>query len=438
MTFSPPLDLPTVLLDYQIRWLNNKSSVCVYEKSRRIGISYIEALKSVLEAAPKNGQNTVYLSYNREMTKQFISDCAFWAKNFNIVSSAIETLVEDEDKDILTYEIRFASGKSIKALSSKPSNLRSRKGRVVIDEAAFCEDLSEILKAAMALLMWGGQVSIISTHCGEDNPFNHLIQQIKAGELKYSLHSTTLDDALADGLYKRICLTQGKIWTPQAQEEWRSQLYRDYGIAAAEELDCQPFSAKAGKVFNREWFEVVDSVPPGGTEMRFFDLAATAADVGKNSFYTCGVKGKQVGGIIYILDMVAAQVSPADGDALIKRTAMQDGSRCKVRWELEGGSAGKRDEEHLKKLLTGFDAHACKPLGDKIMRAKPFASEALNGRVKLLRGAWCDQWLSDVHQFDGTKKTFVNDVVDASSGLYSQIKAAPQFMPDSLGLTRRR
>lgn len=428
-----------LLLPYQQKWLNDRSKMRVFEKSRRVGISWTEALNSVLEAAPKNGRPTIYLSYNREMTKGFISDCAFWAKNLNIATSDIkETIIEDEDKDILTYEIRFASGKTIRALSSKPSNLRSRAGRVIIDEAAFCEDLSELLKAAIALLIWDGQVSIISTHNGEDNPFNQLVQQIRAGELNYSLHRTTLDDALADGLYKRICLVQGKIWTAAAQEEWRSQLYRDYGIAASEELDCQPFSAKAGKVFNREWFETVDSVPPGGAEMRFFDLAATAADVGKNSFYTCGVKGKQVNGIIYILDMVAAQVSPADGDALISRTAMQDGSRCKVRWEREGGSAGVRDEAHLKKLLAGFDASGVKPLGDKVMRAKPFASEALNGRVKLLRGAWCDQFLSAVHQFDGTKKTFVNDVVDASSGLYSQIKAAPQFMPDSLGLTRKR
>lgn len=429
----------SLLLPYQQKWIADSSPIKVWEKSRRIGASYSEALNSVIQASPKNGQNTIYLSYNKDMTRGFINDCAFWATSLNITTSDVkETLIKDEDKDILTYEIRFASGKTIKALSGKPNNIRGKAGRVVIDECAFCDNFSELLKAAIALLIWGGQLSCLSTHDGEDNPFNQLVQQIRAGELSYSLHRTTLDDALADGLYKRICLTQGKIWTPAAQEEWRSQLYRDYGIAAAEELDCQPFSAKAGKVFNREWFEVVDSVPMGGVEVRFFDLAATAADLGKNSFYTCGVKGKQVNGVIYILDMVAAQVSPADGDALIKRTAMQDGSRCKVRWELEGGSAGKRDEEHLKKLLTGFDAHACKPLGDKIMRAKPFASEALNGRVKLLRGAWNDQWLSAVHQFDGTKKTFVNDVVDASSGLYSQIKAAPQFMPDSLGLTRKR
>lgn len=400
----------------------DKSQIRVWQKSRRCGATWVQSCASVLDAAARKGRNTIYVSYNLEMTRGFIKDCEFWAKNLNIASSDItEIMFNDESKDILTYEIRFASGYSIKALSGRPNNIRSRQSSVVIDEASFVEDLPELMKAAIALLMWGGSVSVISTHSGVSNPFNQMIEQIKSGELDYSLHTTTLDDALADGLYKRICLVQGKTWSLDAQEQWRSQLYRDYGIAASEELDCQPFSAQAGKVFNRTWFEIVDSVPIGGQEVRFWDLAATAADVSKDSFYTCGVKGKQVDGVIYILDMVAAQVSPSEGDALIKATAQQDGKNTWVRWELEGGSAGKRDEAHLKQLLVGFNTQGIKPQGDKVMRAKPFATEALNGRVKLLRSPWNDQYLNALQSFDGTKKPFINDCVDASSGLYSEI-----------------
>lgn len=58
----------------------------------------------------------------------------------------------------------FASGFEIVALSSKPRGLRGRQGYVIIDEAAFHDDLPEVLKAAMALLMWGGKVLVISTH----------------------------------------------------------------------------------------------------------------------------------------------------------------------------------------------------------------------------------------------------------------------------------
>ena len=205
------------LIPYQRCWVADRARVKVWEKSRRVGASYCEALASVLEAAKSReagGQSTYYLSYNKEMTQQFIKDCAFWAKVVNAAAGEVEELVlRDEDKDITVYRIRFASGYDIWGLPSEPRSLRSKQGRVILDEAAFVDDLQEVLKAALALLMWGGSVLVMSSHNGEDNPFNELVQDIRAGRKKYSLHRTTLDDALADGLYQTICRTTGQEWT---------------------------------------------------------------------------------------------------------------------------------------------------------------------------------------------------------------------------------
>ena len=82
----------------------------------------------------------------------------------------------------------------------------------MIDEAAFHEDLPGLLKAALAFTMWGGLVRIISTHNGAHSAFNELVNEIRAGRRPYSLHRTTFDDALADGLYKKIC--------EQSENEW--------------------------------------------------------------------------------------------------------------------------------------------------------------------------------------------------------------------------
>ena len=235
-----------VLLPHQSSWVGDNSRVKVWEKSRRIGASYGEALKSVLEAAKSReagGQDTFYLSYNKEMTQTFVRDCAYWAKIFNVVASDAEELVlKDADRDITVYRIRFASGYSIWGLPSEPRSLRSKQGRVVIDEAAFVDDLPELMKAAFALLMWGGSVSIMSTHDGEDNPFNELVKEIRAGTKKYSLHRTTLDDAIAGGLYKTICkrATPPRQWTKEAEEEWRAGIIADYADGADEELFCVP------------------------------------------------------------------------------------------------------------------------------------------------------------------------------------------------------
>ncbi|MDR1252465.1 MAG: hypothetical protein LBK62_09900, partial [Treponema sp.] len=224
------------------------AAVKVWEKSRRIGASYAEALASVLEAAKSKeagGQSTYYLSYNKEMTQQFARDCAFWAKHINAAASEVEEVaVKDEDKDITVYRLRFASGFEIWGLPSAARSLRSKQGRVIIDEAAFVEDLDGLKKAAMALRMWGGCIRILSTHNGDDNPFNELIKDVREGKLKYSLHRTAFDEALAQGLYKRICLVQGEAWSPEKQETWREEIIGYYGNGADEELFCIP--ARAG------------------------------------------------------------------------------------------------------------------------------------------------------------------------------------------------
>ena len=178
------------------------------------------------------------------MTQGFIQDCATWAKAFNAAASQIEeSVIEEEDKQILSYTIRFDSGHIIQAFTSNPRNLRSkgRPGeRLVIDEAAFVDGLAELLKAAMAMTIWGGQVRIISTHNGEDNPFNELINDVRAGKLPYSVHRVDLDDALRDGFYRKICAVTGQAWTAEGEAIWRAGIIARYRPNEDEELFCIP------------------------------------------------------------------------------------------------------------------------------------------------------------------------------------------------------
>lgn len=230
-----------VFLGYQQRWAADQSQVKAIVKSRRIGLTWAEAGDSALLAASQRGMDIWYVGYNKDMAQEFIRDCAEWAKFYNLAAGAIDETVEifkdgKEETAILAYVIRFASGWRVTALSSRPSNLRGKQGRVIIDEAAFHDQLGELLKAALALLMWGGQVHIISTHDGVDNPFNELVKDIQSGKKPYALHTVTLDDALADGLYKRICLVRGMEWTPAGEAAWREELIKFYGDDADEEL----------------------------------------------------------------------------------------------------------------------------------------------------------------------------------------------------------
>lgn len=234
---------PAVLLPYQQRWVADKAQIKIADKSRRVGLTWAEASDDVLLAATegRDGMDVLYIGYNKEMTREYIQTCAWWVKKYGKAAGEIEeTIVEDEDKDILAFRIKFASGHEVLALTSRPSNLRGRQGRVVIDEAAFHDDLKGLVKAALALLMWGGDVRIISTHDGEDNHYNELIQDSLAGRKPYSVHRITLDDALNEGLYRRICLIRGIEWTKENEQKWRSDLIEAYGDGADEELHCIP------------------------------------------------------------------------------------------------------------------------------------------------------------------------------------------------------
>ncbi len=234
-----------VLLPYQQRWLADTSKVKVVEKSRRIGLSWAEACDSVLCAAATSGMDVWYIGYVKDMAIEFILDCAQWAEHFQEIAGAIEIsedvfLEGDEKKSVFAFSIKFASGNRITALSSKPRNLRGKQGRVILDEAAFHENQGEIIKAAIALLIWGGDVRIISTHDGDDNPFNQLIKDARAGRFPYSVHRFTFEEALHEGLYRRICLRTGDDWSDAGQSKWAGDIRAFYGDDAEEELDCVP------------------------------------------------------------------------------------------------------------------------------------------------------------------------------------------------------
>ncbi|MCP4576447.1 MAG: hypothetical protein GY846_09220, partial [Deltaproteobacteria bacterium] len=235
---------PDVFLEYQKRWAADESPVKCMVKSRRIGLSWCEAGEDALLAASANGMDVFYIGYNKDMALEFIEDCADWSRYFNEAAGEIEEFIwkdeGEEKKDIQAFRIRYPSGWKITALSSRPANLRGKQGKIVIDEAAFHDDLPGLLKAAMAMLMWGGRVVVISTHNGDDHPFNELVQEILAGKKPYSLHRVTIDDALKVGLYRRICLRLGKEWTPEGEVQWRESLFDFYGDDADEELLAVP------------------------------------------------------------------------------------------------------------------------------------------------------------------------------------------------------
>lgn len=238
-----------VFLPYQAALMSavRDNQVVVIEKSRRTGISWAASFIADLTAATAptaGGSDVFYIGYNLEMAREFIDYCADHAKAMQPAAARVhESFWNDPDKeeaDIKVFRIDFGSGNKVLALPSRPRALRGMQGLVIIDEAAFHDNLDELLKAALALLMWGGKVLVISTHNGDTNPFNTLVTDARAGRKPYHVMRLTLDDALRDGLYRKICEQTGKVWSVEAERAWRDELFANYGDAAAEELECIP------------------------------------------------------------------------------------------------------------------------------------------------------------------------------------------------------
>lgn len=238
--------LPAVLVRFQQRVVQSMmtASVTVVEKSRRTGVTWAACSGLTLISAAAMGMDAYYIGYNLDMAREAIDYVGEWARVFEQAAGEIEEFLFEDgpDRAIKSFRITFASGKEVVALSSRPRSLRGKQGFVLIDEAAFHDKLDELLKAAFALLMWGGRVLVISTHNGVGNPFNALVKSCKArgGDKPYELIRADLHDALDDGLARRILMKRGVAWSPEAEADWREEVLAIYGEHADEELFCIP------------------------------------------------------------------------------------------------------------------------------------------------------------------------------------------------------
>lgn len=241
---------PAVLLPYQQAWLTDDAQLKICEKGRRVGLTWAEAADAVLICASEGGSNYFYISATQDMAREFVEAAAMWARAFDYAAGEMSEGLYDDGADVAdpakrfikTYELTFPkTGRRIVALSSRPTNLRGKQGVIGIDEGAFAPELAGLIKAAMAMLLWGDKVRIWSTHDGVENPFAQLIDEVRAGKRgEATVHRVTFRDAVAQGLYKRVCLRRGLTWSAEAEAKWVAAAYGFYGDDAAEELDVVP------------------------------------------------------------------------------------------------------------------------------------------------------------------------------------------------------
>lgn len=424
-----PIDFNDPLFcQYQIDLVNCTDPVIVVEKSRQIGFTWALAFKAVFDCY-RGYRSFVYTSYNLYSTKDFIKSCHSWARLFNMAFDAMRLVRKIDERNINIFELKFSTGLSISAAAGTAKIFRGKSNATfLIDESAYREDsLDDILASAIATLIHGGQIYLGSTHCGTDNEFNILCEDIKHGKKPYKLFTIPFKLAIKQGLYKRIAVKQNRPLTPQAEQEFIDYIYSLYGSRATEELDAIPMDYSEGGLFFQNVKEgfIDESSPWRYTYYRYHDLASTPQDKATdNSFFSASVKiahdceTEQ----LIVVNYKAEQLDPNKSDEFIIDTAREDGNHVLQLLEIEPGSTGEKWYQIMKNRLNSegvYNVDGYKPFTSKITRLIPVANAAIRGEFVV------DEKLPDKREFlrlirrvSNKPQPLVNDLCDCISGIY--------------------
>ena len=184
-------------------------------KSRQMGISTLTAAYSLWLMVFHKDKNILCISINQETSKEIVTRVRF--ANDNLPSWL--KVREQEDNRL---SLRLTNGSQIKAVSSAGTSGRSSAlSLLIIDEAAFIDNIEEIWLSAQYTLSTGGKAIILSTPNGVGNFFHQTWVKAEAKENKFN--------------------TIKLPWYlhPERDQTWRDKQTELSGVkGAAQECDC--------------------------------------------------------------------------------------------------------------------------------------------------------------------------------------------------------
>jgi len=210
-------------------------------KSRQLGISTLAAAYSLWLMLFHKDKNVLALATTQATARNLVSKTIFM---YDQLPKWLRLKSVEKNK----LSLRLKNGSRIKAASSSSDAARSEAvSLLVIDEAAFIDNIEETFASAQQTLATGGQALVLSTPNGVGNWFHRTWQKAETGE------NTFVPVRLP--------------WTvhPERNEAWREQQDADLGPRlAAQECDCD-FLSSGDTVFTSEdlaFFETTNIIEP--------------------------------------------------------------------------------------------------------------------------------------------------------------------------------
>ena len=224
------------LYPFQDKVLNlfKENDYSIINKSRQLGISTLCAGYSLWLMLFHKDKNVLCIATKQETARNMVTKVKFM---FDNLPSWLQITAEENNK----LSLRLSNGSQIKATSASSDAGRSEAvSLLLVDEAAFIEQIGEIWASAQQTLATGGGAIVLSTPYGTGNWF----------------HKTFVSAENKENDFLPIRLP----WFvhPERDQEWRdrqNELLGDPRIAA-QECDCD-FSTSGDIVFYSEWLDFI-------------------------------------------------------------------------------------------------------------------------------------------------------------------------------------
>lgn len=197
--------------------------------------------------------------------------------------------------------------------------------------------------------------------------------------------------------------------------------------------------------FKRDWVEIVKHPPEGVTaRWRCWDFAASAepSDGGtnRNPDYTAGVKmSRDKFGRYYVEDCYRFRKRTDEVLKEVVMTAFDDDlDNCRVAIPIDPGAAGQIANTFFVKTLAenGVGAKSIKTSGhnSKLSLMQPFLAMAERGMIKVVEGAWNEEWFTELETFEAGNRNQHDDMWDATGMAFrqcsQQIQSPTIVVPD--------
>lgn len=228
--------------------------------------------------------------------------------------------------------------------------------------------------------------------------------------------------------------SEGRIFIPAGlddnpyldKEEYEHSLEQLDPVSRARLKEGDWTITRKGNMFKRDWFELVDVLPPYRHTVRWWDMAASDEEKAKRRNksgepdYTASVKVSEYNGIYYVEDIIRERRDPEGTDLLQHNTAVSDGYGVQIFEEQEPGSSGIAIiSTKSRGIFKGYAYTGIPSSGSKTDRAMIASSAAANGNIKILRNVRnLDAFFDELESFPGGLH---DDMVDCLSGCIAHL-----------------